>query len=632
MTIQHPRTPAIAGALIAAFSAATATAADSSLAPVVVTATRQQMRASEILSDVTIIDREAIAAAGPSSTVAELLSRQPGVEMSRNGPAGTQTDIRIRGANSNQTILMIDGVRVGSATNGAATWSRIPLSEIDRIEILRGPASSLYGNDAIGGVVQIFTRRGEDGGARLFVEAGAGSQETSQGTVGIAGGGNGWRYSLNTSTFRTEGFSSVTNKASSSYNPDPDGYKNLTSSASLSYTPSKGSEVGIHYFNSTGRNRYDSTGSGGTKNSDYQSQSDVTSYGAFAKAALSDFWTTTVRFGRSDDDQTTYVDNKSYSPTKSSTVFRTTQNQATWQNDFRLPVGNALLAVERLDQTVSGGGGFTLNQRTIDSYLAGWNGQFGIQRLQANLRRDENSQFGNKNTGNIGYGLLLSDHWRTHASYGTAYKAPTFNDLYFPPTPLISGTMYGNPNLKPESSKNAEIALHFEQGLHQASVTYYRNRVVDMISWSGRLTPDNIGKATLEGVTLAYTGQVLGLDVGSSIDWQDARDDATGMRLGRRARERGMLTLGKRSGAWELRGEMTAIGKRYDADYSTSTPNRNILGGYTLFNLYGSYALARDWSAFVRADNIFDKKYEQALNYAPPGASIFFGLRFTPSL
>ncbi len=608
---------------LASFTGSIAQAADNTLDPVVVTATRQAMRASELLSDVTILDHEDIKAAGPQTTVAELLARQPGIEMVRNGNPGSATSLRIRGTSSSHTLLMIDGVRVGSATSGDATWSRIPLAEIERIEILRGPASSLYGNDAIGGVVQIFTRRGEDG-VRLYVEGGAGSQETSTGSLGIAGGGNGWHYSFNTSTYRTEGFNNVTNKAAINYNPDPDGYKSFSTSGRLSYSPAKGHEFGVNYFNSTGRNRYDSGFSSAAARRDYQGEADVTSYGAFSKNAFTDFWTSTVRFGRSDDDQTNYTD------ARMTSIFRTVQNQFGWQNDFRLPqgFGNALLAVERLDQTVSGTSGFIPNQRTIDSWLAGWNGQFGIHRLQANVRRDDNSQFGGKTTGNAGYGLQLTDRWRAHASYGTAYKAPTFNDLYYP----LSFGYYGNPNLKPETAKNAEAALHFEEGSHHASATYYRNRIADMISWSGRFTPVNIGKATLEGVTLAYNGQLFGLDIGASIDWQDATDDATGRMLARRARERGTFSLGKRVGAWEARGEMVAVGKRYDTDYDPATPARNVLGGYTLFNLYGSYAFARDWSAFVRADNVFDKKYEQAFNYAPPGASVFVGLRFSPSL
>lgn len=588
---------------------------------VVVTATRSPTRTNELLSDVSVISREDIEQAGSSSTIAELLARQPGLEMSRNGNIGSQTDIRIRGAASNQTVLLIDGVRVGSATSGAATWSRIPLSEIDRIEILRGPSSSLYGNDAIGGVVQIFTRRG-DGPARIFAEVGAGSQETSSGSVGIAGGANGWRYSLNGSIFRTEGFNNVRNPAASNFNPDRDGYDSRSTSGSLSYALAKGQEMGVSFLESSGRNRYDSGYTPAAARRDYESQSDIATYSAYSKNTLTDNWKSTLRYGYSDDDSTAYANSILTS------VFRTEQDQLSWQNDFKLPVGNALLAVERLTQKVSGTSNFATSKRTIDSYLAGWNGLLGDHRLQVNARRDENSQFGGKNTGTLAYGYQIDDAWRVHASYGTAYKAPTFNDLYYP----LTFGYYGNPNLKPETARNAEAALSFERGKNQASATYYVNKVTDMISWSGRVTPVNIGNATLEGLSLSYTGQFADIDFGASIDWLDARDDATGKTLARRARERATLSMGKRLGAWEARGEVVAVGKRYDADYDPAFTQRDVLGGYTLFNLYGSYALARDWSLFARADNIFDKKYEHALDYATPGASIFVGLRYKPNL
>jgi vitamin B12 transporter len=616
----YPRCTFAAGTL-ALLAALPSLAAETETAAVVVTATRQAMRANELLSDVTVIGQEEIQKAGPSSTVAELLSRQPGIEMSRNGNLGSQTDIRIRGTNGNHTLLMIDGMRVGSASSGAANWSRIPLSEIDRIEVLRGPSSSLYGNDAIGGVVQIFTRQG-DGPARISVEGGVGSQGTTDGSVGISGSADGWRYSFNTASRRTDGFSNVSNTTAKNYNADRDGYANQSTSGSLSYTPAKGHEMGVSLFNSAGRNRYDS-GSGATASKDYQNQGDVTSYSAYSKNTLSSIWKSTLRAGRSDDDSTNYTD------AKVTSVFHTQQNQFSWQNDFKLPGGNALLALERLEQSVKGSGNYSTTSRTIDSLLAGWNGRFDSHRLQINGRRDNNSQFGAKNTGNAAYGLQLSDNWEAHASVGTAYKAPTFNDLYYP---LDANGYVGNSSLKAESSRNGEVALQFEQAGHRASTTYYRNKVSDLISWSGRLTPVNVGQATLEGLTLAYTGQLAGLDIGSSFDWQSATDDSTGQMLARRARERGTLSVGKNFGTWDVRGEIAAVGRRFDTDYNPASPQRNVLGGYSLFNLYASHTVSRDVSLFTRADNVFGKKYEQAYNYATPGASIFIGLRYTPSL
>lgn len=609
--------PYAAGALCAGLSfllAGSACAADAALDPVLVTATRQATRASDLLSDVTLLEGEAITQAGPASTVAELLARQPGLEMVRTGGPGAGTEIRIRGGSAKHTLLLIDGVRVGSATSGEAAWGRIPMAEVERIEILRGPASALYGSDALGGVVQIFTRRG-DGPPRVHAEAGAGSQDTSSGSLGVAGGSNGWRYSLNTSTFRSEGFDATANPKAKFANRDRDGYTNTSTSGSLSYTPAKGHELGLTYFNSDGRNRFDSGTSATIARKDHQLETKVTSWGAYARNAVSADWTSTLRVGSSEDDQTNYRDGAIYS------IFRTEQKQFGWQNDVRLPFGKALVAVERLDQKVSGSNAYRVDQRTIDSLLGGWSGQFAAHRLQFSVRRDDNSQFGGKNTGNAAYGYQLSETWRAHASYGTAYRAPTFSELYYPPTAGLSG----NPDLKPEFARNRELALHYEQGSHHASATWYLNKVSDLIAWGSRPSPVNIGSATLEGLTLAYQGTLGGYDLGASADFLDPRDDATGKILSRRARERASLSLGKRVGPWEARAEMQAVGQRYDAD-----DNLRKLAGYTLFNLYGSYAVARDWSIFARAENIFDRKYELALDYATPGASIFVGIRYVP--
>ena len=190
-----------------------------------------------------------------------------------------------------------------------------------------------------------------------------------------------------------------------------------------------------------------------------------------------------------------------------------------------------------------------------------------------------------------------------------------------------SSGYYGNPSLKPEFSRNREASLHNEQGMHHVSATYFQNKISDMISWSGRFTPVNIGNASIEGLTVAYQGKLADFDIGASIDWQDPRDESTNKVLARRARERGSFSVGKQFSGWDARAEMVTVGKRYDTDANT-----NVLGGYTLFNLYGSRTIDRDWSVFARADNIFNKKYEQALNYSTPGASLFVGVRYSPNL
>lgn len=610
--MNHLKHAAIPALIISALS--TSAVADTTLVPVVVTATRQTQRVDELLADVSIIDREQLDQAGPS-TITDILARQPGIEIVSNGGPGTVSDVHIRGANGNHTVVLIDGQRVGSVSLGTLNWSRLPASEIERIEILRGPASSLYGSDAIGGVVQIFTRRGE-GKPTVRAEAGFGSKGTSATSAGVSGSSGSVRYNLGLSTYATDGISSVVNPANSAYNPDKDGFTNNAKSGSLSWTIAPGQEVGINFLQSKGRNRYDSGYPSAA--SDYKNISSIESTGLYLKNGITDKWTSTLRVGRSEDDSKDYVDNSL------SSIFRTHQEQLSWQNDVRLPLGTALFAAERLEQRVSGTSTFTVQSRRIDSLLTGWGANIDAHRFQVNLRRDNNSQFGDKNTGNLAYGYRLDPAWTVHGAMGTAFKAPTFDDLYFP---LAYGYV-GNPNLRPEFARNREVAVDYRRNGQVASATYYVNRIQDLISWSGVTSPVNIGQVRIQGLTLAYSAAIGNLDVSTSLDLQDPRNEETGHILARRAKQHGVISVGQHEGAWDWRAELSATGTRYDTEYSRTNTNPARLGGYSLINLYGAYQLSPEWSAFARVDNLLDHKYQLAADFGTWGTTLFAGIRY----
>ncbi|MBA3903944.1 MAG: TonB-dependent receptor [Rhodocyclaceae bacterium] len=575
-------------------------------ATVVVTATRQQQRVNELLGDVSVIAREEIEQAGQAS-VEQLLATRPGIEYAANGGPGTNSSIFIRGANANHTLVLIDGQRVGSASSGSAAFSRIPLSQIDRIEILRGPASSLYGADAVGGVIQVFTRRGE-GAPRFNASAGYGTYNTTDTGAGVSGGTDTVSYSLQAGYYETGGFSAIRNPVNSSYNIDRDGYRNTSFSGSIAFRPAQGHEVGLNLLHSSGTNKYDSTPKAG----DFSNEQDVSAFSAYSRNRLSKAWTSTLRLGRSTDDSTDRTDGVA------SSVFHTGQDQATWQNDIKLPVGKALLAAEYLRQQLSSTTAFPVTERSIRSLLAGWNGSFDGHRLQFNLRRDDNSQFGGKTTGFAGYGYQFTPEWRAHVSYGTAFRAPSFNDLYFPDT----GFGGGNPNLRPELARNREGGIIWERGDHRFSAIYFNNRVTDLIAgWP----PANVSKATLSGTSLGYDGSFSGWIFGISADLQRPRDDITGKRLVRRADEQLKTRVSRMLGNWNVGGEWQLVGERYE-----NAANTQRLGGYGLVNLFADYRLDRDWVLFARGNNIFDKGYELARDYATPGGSLFVGVRYTP--
>jgi vitamin B12 transporter len=595
------------------------------LEPVVVTATRHDTRVSEVLSDVTLIGSEEIRQAGSMTTLAALLGRQPGIEFKQNGGPGSSSNVFIRGSNANHVLLLVDGVRVGSVTTGSPTWEYMPLEQIDHIEIVRGPASSLYGSDAIGGVIQIFTKRGE-GPFQPFVEAGYGTDDTTALSTGFSGSREGWRYGFQVSNKHSDSFSAISTPANQSYNPDRDGYRTTSSSGSLSYSPAKGHELGVNFLYSDGWNRIDSGSPYSTPAiDDYKQKETLYSVSLYSRNQLTDVWTSTWRIGQSFDD------NRGLDNGQQSYYFRSTQTQYQWQSDIKLPLGTALFGIERLEQHAASDTGFALSNRGTNSILAGWSGHLEEHTLQINARQDNSSQFGNKATGMLAYGYALTNNWRGAVSWGTAFKAPTFNDAYYSLDP--DGNV-GNPNLKPETAVNREASLHYEEAGLDASITYYRNDVKNLIQWAPidptyvttyGWTPSNVASATLSGWTLASSGKIAEYKVSASLDLQDPKDDALEKTLIYRARKLAKLAVSRDIGSLNVGGEVQAYGKRF-----VDTANTNELAGYSLFNLTASYRLADGWSIFARADNIFDKKYVLVKDFATPGASIFVGVRYAP--
>ncbi|MEY4591515.1 MAG: hypothetical protein RIR18_410 [Pseudomonadota bacterium] len=590
--------------------------------PIVVTATRQASRTSELLSDTTVISREDILKAGQSS-LAELLAQQPGIEYTSNGSEGTATGIHIRGTNSNHTLFLVDGLRVNSATLGSTSFGSIPLDLIDHIEILRGPASSLYGSDAIGGVVQIFTKNTGDGREKRFVDFGYGSYNTSKLSAGIANNTESVQYSLSASTAQSSGFSSL-KPGSYYYNPDKDAFSRNAFAGNIAFNASPEHSFGTNFFYSQGIYGADD---GPAKNARYDQS--VSGVSVYSKNKITPTWTSTLRVGTGVDDSKKTVGSAF------DALFQTTQDQYLWQNDFAFSYGKGFLSFERLDQKVSSNGpngaDYLLKTRTIDSVSTGILTKLDNNTLQLSVRGDHNSQFGDKTTETIAYGYQFSEAWRSSLSYGTGFKAPTFNDLYYP---RDAWGMYGNPNLKPENSVNKEAVLHFEVPGHHASVVYYENKIKDLINWAavdpnnpwGDWSAYNVAHATITGLTLSYKGDVAhNLIFTSNVNLQDPRNTETGKQLNRRSKESANIALHQQAGAWTWTTEVAAHGDRFD-----DVANKNTLGGYTLVNLQGAYALDKEWTLYARVNNIFNREYELARYYNTPGINAFVGLRYTP--
>jgi len=607
--------PRAAAALALVLSTPFATAADPEDA-VVITATRTPTRASAVVSDVSVITREEIDQAGVSSLV-EILQGQPGVEITQNGGLGTASGVFLRGTNPSQVLVLVDGLRVGSATTGTTAFQGIPPSQIERIEIVRGPMSSLYGADAIGGVIQIFTRA-EPGPVRPYASAGYGTYNTQQYTAGIGGGTGDTTFNVNAGYLSSRSFSAVQDPANPFFQPDADGYRNKSATARLAHRFTPDHELGGTLFWSDGRTHFDGFFS---SFDDYTDQT-LAAYGVYSRNRFLPSWQSLLRIGQGSDDSTTVSG-------PSSSKFKTVQDQVTWQNDITTPVGTVLLAAEYLDQKVSGTTSFPVTGRTIWSALGGYTGRAGPHTLQANLRLDDNSQFGDKTTGSVGYAYAFAPDWRVSAAYGTAFRAPTFNELYFPPS--FGCPSFGNPNLQPESSKNLEAGVRYERGAQTAGVIAYRNKVSDLIVASAIpgnpfcVRAENVDEAEITGVTLTYGLALAGWTVRASADFQDPKNETRDKQLPFRSKEHGALNVARSIGPWLAGLEVIASGPRYN-----NVANTERLAGYTLVNLFGEYRIGNDWSLFARVNNLFDKDYQLVQGFATPGFNVFAGVRYAP--
>jgi vitamin B12 transporter len=558
-----------------------------------------------LVADVTIVSAEDIARAGAQS-VAELLARVPGVEIATNGGPGSTTSIFLRGANRGHTLVLIDGLRVGSSTDGATALEAIPLDQVDHIEILRGPASSLYGADAIGGVIQVFTRRSEQA-LSANASAGYGTYDTRVFSAGASGSRAALRFALQGATRASSGFNAISNPSNFSYNPDRDGYKDENASGSLAWQFADEQELSARFFRSRLNAQFDA-GIG----FDDRTITTLSTYAVATRNRLAPFWTSRLEAGEGDADS---LSETGFGPSR----FKTRQRQYAWQNDFSIPSGALSLAVERREERVDADVDFPVSSRNTNAILGVWQWQGNPHTLQANLRHDDSSQFGGRTTGAIAYGYALGKGFRASASYGTAFKAPTFNDLYFPG--------FSNPDLKPETARNAEAALRYATPDVSAGIVVYRNKVRELIVFqcdaSFHCAPQNVATATLEGVTLEIEARAGNLFIRASADWQRPEDDASGNLLPRRARRHASLAATHSSGALNVGAELIASSARFD-----DAANTRRMGGYGIVNLTLDYALGNGWTLLARLNNALDKRYELAADYNTPRANAFGAIRY----
>ncbi|MGF6690537.1 vitamin B12 transporter [Metapseudomonas resinovorans] len=586
----------------------------------VVTATRSEQPVRASLAATTVIDREEIERSQAQS-VPDLLRKVPGVTLSNNGGPGKNTTLFMRGTESDHVLVLIDGVKVGSVSAGLTAFQDLPVELIERIEVVRGPRSSLYGSEAIGGVIQIFTRKGGKEGAKPWFSAGYGTHDSYEGSAGVSGGdGKAW-YSLGVSSQDTDGINSR-RQGSDYYEPDADGYRNLSGSLRAGYRFENGLELDGTLMRAKAHNDYDDIDQFGFfhplggHNANADNRQEL--LGGRARFSPVEIWDVTLQAGRSEDKSTSWTDGVF------DARFDSKRDSASWLNDLTLAEGHVLtLGYDWQRDQVSSSTAFEKDSRLNKGWFAQYLGEYGRQDWQLSLRRDDNEQFGTHDTGNAAWGYALTDAVRFSLSYGTAFKAPSFNELYYPG--------YGNPDLDAETSESFEAGLAGQHDWGRWSINAYRTHVDDLIAYDSTLGlyggPNNIGKARIDGLELVLGSQWLGWDWNANATFLDPQNRESGANSGndlpRRAREVFNLDLDRRIGRFGIGATLHAEGRSYN-----DLANRERVAGYATVDLRGEYWLTEEWRLQAKVTNLLDADYETALDYNQPGQAVFFSVRY----
>ena len=595
---------------------------------VIVTATRTAQTADEVLSSVTVISREDIERRQARS-VEDLLRGTQGISITNNGGPGKNTSVFMRGTESDHILVLIDGVRAGSATSGGAAYGNIPIEQIERIEIVRGPRSSLYGSEAIGGVIQIFTRKGGKEGFTPSFSIGGGSYGTFNGSAGLSGRSKrGW-FNMNISGKNTNGFNSCSGKpypngaGCFTNEPDRDGYQNVAGSFRAGYLFKNGLDIETNFMRSSGKVNYDGT---------YSNKSELVQqvFGGKARYSPFEFWKVTLAGGRSRENSKDFLGQGKNFKSR----FDSRRDTITLQNDFTLNKSHLLtVGADYKNDTVSSSEDFEVTSRNNLGAFAQHQATVFKQDLELSIRYDENEQFGGNVTGGAGWGYTVTEWLRFTANVGTAFKAPTFNELYYP-----GG--YSNANLRPEESVSYEFGTSGKIKQTNWAFNIYETQIHDLIANDAYWVPQNINKVRIRGFEGMISTRIKKWQINTNLTLLDAQNKSSGINRGnilpRRAKESFRFDVNRKFDKFKLFGlsfnkytigtQLLVVGQRYD-----DLANTRKLDSYVKLDIRGEYNLNQNWRVQGRIENISNERYETASFYNQPGRNFFITLRYQPS-
>lgn len=595
--------------------------------PLVITSGRMPEPQAQATAASTVFERADIERLQVSS-VAELLQRVPGLSVVRSGGTGSQTGVFLRGTSTAQTLVLVDGQRIAAASSGTSSLEFLAPEQIERIEVVRGARSALYGSDAIGGVIQIFTRKGDDQGLAPYVRLAAGSDSTYQRSLGLSGGDQRTRFHLGAALDDTAGIDATRDGFGA--NGDDDAYRNRSLSLSLSHRFDDSLQIGFNLLDQRGQVEYDDVFSGSLPTTDYL----LSSASGFIDAQLSDSWSSRLELGHSEDKR----DSGNDQPGGSVSQFNTYRDAANWLNTLTLTENHQLLlGLDWYEDRAQGTTDFVEDSR--------WNRAAFIQHrysgenfsTEIGLRHDDNQQFGHENTWNAALTLPLGNANDLILSYSEGFRAPTFNDLYYPD--FCFGSMCfpsANPELTPERSRSYELqwrSRYSDTGSLQASV--YRTEIEDAIVLDENFIPQNVQTARINGFEAAVQQELFGWQGNLALSLIDPRDRDSGHTLQRRAKRTLTLDIDRRFGDVSIGAGWRALSGRYD-----DAENQIRMSGYGLLSLRAAWQATQELGLSLKLDNLLDRDYAEAtystpngrFGYNSAGRTALFAVTWTPQI
>jgi vitamin B12 transporter len=604
----------------------------------VVTATKVETPAKEVGNSITVITRQQIEEQ-QKSTVLELLRTVPSLDIVQGGGRGSATSVFMRGAKSEHTLVLMDGVEMNDpVTSGRSfDFADMTTDNIERIEILRGPQSTLYGSDAIGGVVNIITKTGK-GTPKGFFSVEGGSFASFREAGGISGGNSAIRYSLGFSREDVDGISAAGDKYG---NVEKDSYGNTSVSGKLGLTPIPNLDINVIFRRVDAENEMDNIGGAG--GDDANSSSNATRHFLRAETRLSLFhntWDQKIGFSLTDHDRGYRNDVDAQHPDDSDlSSYNGRMYKIDWQNNFNIHRTNVLtIGVETEEEigestyhSESAWGPYTStfkekNARTTGYYLQDQVKLGGAWFTTLGVRLDDHTRFGTEATYRIASAYVFEQiGTKIKGSYGTGLKAPSLYQLY---------SSYGDQNLKPEESDGWDIGV--EQSFLDERLTfdaaYFKNDFENLVDFnSATYRYSNVAKAKTQGVEISaafHAGESVILR--GSYTYTDAKDKVTGLDLLRRAKNKiGFATNYRFSEKGNINFDLIWVGKRADIDYSSYPASRVDTPEYALANLAASYRLTKHFQIFGRVNNLLNRDYEEVVGYGTPGVSAFGGIKMS---